>query len=166
MSFILFYKIPVSTIKLLQWRFKAFLDVFPFEKLIWKLCRPQNKFCLKNVNNENTHTLLFKIKTVITVNAIYPSDFHAEMRQTKKKKEKVSVVFEIQSSENDKYGIDKQNSLLGYCFTPYQRLWLYNGALLVAFYDTLGIRRTYSRLRPPASSRGSQNIWKSKIGWD
>ena len=27
---------------------------------------------------------------------------------------------------------------LGYCFTPYQRLWLYNGAPLVAFYDTLG----------------------------
>ena len=43
---------------------------------------------------------------------------------------------------------------LGYCFTPYQRLWLYNGAALVAFYDTLGIRRTYSRLKPPASSRG------------
>ena len=42
---------------------------------------------------------------------------------------------------------------LGYCFTPYQRLWLYNGAPLVAFYDTLGIRRTYSRLKPPASSR-------------
>ena len=44
---------------------------------------------------------------------------------------------------------------LGYCFTPYQRLWLYNGAPLVAFYDTLGIRRTYSRLKPPASSRGN-----------
>ena len=43
---------------------------------------------------------------------------------------------------------------LGYCFTPYQRLWLYNGATLVAFYDTLGIRRTYSRLKPPASPRG------------
>ena len=43
---------------------------------------------------------------------------------------------------------------LGYCFTPYQRLWLYNGTPLVAFYDTLGIRRTYSRLKPPASSRG------------
>ena len=43
---------------------------------------------------------------------------------------------------------------LGYCFTPYQRLWLYNGAPLVAFYDTLGIRRTNSRLKPPASSRG------------
>ena len=43
---------------------------------------------------------------------------------------------------------------LGYCFTPYQRLWLYNGAPLVAFYDTLRIRRTYSRLKPPASSRG------------
>ena len=25
---------------------------------------------------------------------------------------------------------------------------------LVAFYDTLGIRRAYSRLKPPASSRG------------
>ena len=47
------------------------------------------------------------------------------------------------------------------CFTPYQRLWLYNGAPLVAFYDTLGIRRTYSRLKPPASSRGSQNEGRS-----
>ena len=44
---------------------------------------------------------------------------------------------------------------LGYCFTPYQRLWLCNGAPLVAFYDTLGIRRTHSRLKPPASSRGA-----------
>ena len=32
-------------------------------------------------------------------------------------------------------------------------LWLYN-APLVAFYDTLRIRRTSSRLKPPASSRG------------
>ena len=30
---------------------------------------------------------------------------------------------------------------LGYCFTPYQRLWLYNSAPLVAFYDTLRTRR-------------------------
>ena len=44
---------------------------------------------------------------------------------------------------------------LGYCFTPYQRQWLYNGAPLVAFYDTLGIRRMYFRLKPPASSRGA-----------
>ena len=44
--------------------------------------------------------------------------------------------------------------MLGYDFTPYQQLWLYNGAPLVAFYDMLGIRRTYSRLKPPASSRG------------
>ena len=43
---------------------------------------------------------------------------------------------------------------LCYCFTPYQRLWLYNGAPLVAFYDTLGIRRKYSRLKPLASSQG------------
>ena len=43
---------------------------------------------------------------------------------------------------------------LGYCFTPYQRPRLYNDAPLVAFYDTLGIRRTYSRLKPPASSPG------------
>ena len=39
--------------------------------------------------------------------------------------------------------------MLCYCFTPYKRLWLYNGAP----YDTLGIRRMYSRLKPPASSR-------------
>ena len=50
---------------------------------------------------------------------------------------------------------------LGYCFTPYQRLWLYNGAPLVAFYDTLGIRRTYSRLKPPAHGK---YINKKKIG--
>ena len=43
---------------------------------------------------------------------------------------------------------------LGYCFTLYQRLWPYNGTPLVAFYDTRGIRRTYSQLKPPASSRG------------
>ena len=55
---------------------------------------------------------------------------------------------------------------LGYCFTPYQRLWLYNGAPLVTFYDTLGIRRTYSRLKSPASSRGgglSVSNLKSKM---
>ena len=48
--------------------------------------------------------------------------------------------------------------VIGYCFTPYQRLWLYNGAPLVAFYDTLGIRRRYSRLKPSASSRGNGGI--------
>ena len=53
------------------------------------------------------------------------------------------------------FGVSSEKVGLGYCFTPYQRLWLYNGAPLVAFYDTLGIRRTYSRLKPPASSRGS-----------
>ena len=54
---------------------------------------------------------------------------------------------------------------LGYCFTPYQRLWLYNGVPLVAIYDTLGIRRTCSRLEPPGSfivDMGiSSNIMKS-----
>ena len=29
---------------------------------------------------------------------------------------------------------------------------------LVAFYDTLGIRRTYSRLKPPASSLGHTTV--------
>ena len=52
------------------------------------------------------------------------------------------------------FDIQKSRVRLGYCFMPYQRLWLYNGAPLVAFYDTLGIWRTYSRLEPPASSRG------------
>ena len=28
--------------------------------------------------------------------------------------------------------------MLGYCFTPYQRLWLYNDAPLVAFTTRLG----------------------------
>ena len=47
---------------------------------------------------------------------------------------------------------------LGYCLTPYQQLRLYNAPHLVAFYDTLGIRRTYSRLKPPASPRGSSAV--------
>ena len=38
--------------------------------------------------------------------------------------------------------------------TPYQRPWLYNGAPLVSFYDTLGIRRTYSRLKPRRPHEG------------
>ena len=42
-NLILFDKIPVSTIKLPQWRFQAFLDVSLFEKFIWKPCRPQKK---------------------------------------------------------------------------------------------------------------------------
>ena len=44
---------------------------------------------------------------------------------------------------------------LGYCFTPYRRLWLYNGAPLVAFYDTLGPREDagVSRIRPPYPQR-------------
>ena len=46
--------------------------------------------------------------------------------------------------------------MLCYCFTPYQRLWLYNGAPLVAFYDTLGIRRTYSRLKPRRPQGGEE----------
>ena len=33
---------------------------------------------------------------------------------------------------------------------------------LVAFYDTLGIRRTYSRLKPPASSRGRVSSWLNR----
>ena len=33
---------------------------------------------------------------------------------------------------------------------------------LVAFYDTLGIRRTYSRLKPPASPRGQYEYVKIK----
>ena len=45
---------------------------------------------------------------------------------------------------------------LGYCFTLYQRLWLYNGTHLVAFYDTLlspwGRRGFKSRIRPPYPS--------------
>ena len=41
--FMLFDKIPVSTIKLPQWQFQAFFDVSWFEKLIWKSRRLQNK---------------------------------------------------------------------------------------------------------------------------
>ena len=52
---------------------------------------------------------------------------------------------------------------LCYCLTPYQRLRLYNGAPLVAFYDTLGIRRTYFRLKPPASPRGDTTLNSLKV---
>ena len=31
---------------------------------------------------------------------------------------------------------------------------------LVAFYDTLGIRRMYSRLKPPAPSRGTESFYE------
>ena len=43
----MFDKIPVSTIKLLQWRFQAFLDVSLFERLIWKSCSPQDKTSIR-----------------------------------------------------------------------------------------------------------------------
>ena len=56
--------------------------------------------------------------------------------------------------------------MLGHCFTPYQRLWLYNGAPSGAFYDTLGIRRMYSRHKPPASSRGSSRNTRSSSNLD
>ena len=42
--------------------------------------------------------------------------------------------------------------------------WFRHNAPLVAFYDTLGIRRTFSRLKPPAPSRGKIELkmkhWK------
>ena len=72
----------------------------------------------------------------------------------------LSVIFTVRKSPNNgmcheianalapiKPGIIRISYRLGYCFTPYQRLWLYNGAPLVAFYDTLGIWRTCSRLK-------------------
>ena len=49
-NFIWFDKIPVSTIKLPQWRFQAFLDVFLFEKLIWKSRRPQDKTSIRGAS--------------------------------------------------------------------------------------------------------------------
>ena len=61
---------------------------------------------------------------------------------------------------------------LGYCFTPYQRLRLYNGAHLVAFYDTLGYGGRNLGLKPPASPRGkwyvgildSVLLWFKEVG--
>ena len=47
-----------------------------------------------------------------------------------------------------------ENVRLGYCFTPYQRPGLYNGAPLVAFYDTLGIRRIIFDLNPSVLTGG------------
>ena len=49
-NFILFDKIPVSIIKLPQWRFQAFLDVSLFEKLIWKSRRPQDKTSIRRAS--------------------------------------------------------------------------------------------------------------------
>ena len=46
----MFDKIPVSTIKLPQWRFQAFHDVSLFEKLIWKSRRPQNKTSIRGAS--------------------------------------------------------------------------------------------------------------------
>ena len=66
-----------------------------------------------------------------------------------------NAIIAIPTSERH-YNAGKIKVRLGYCFTTYQRLWLYKGAPLVAFYDTLGIRRMYSRLQPPASSRGGK----------
>ena len=45
-NFVLFDKIPVSTIKLPKSRFQAFFDVSLFEKLIWKSRRPRDKTSL------------------------------------------------------------------------------------------------------------------------
>ena len=49
-NFILFDKIPVSTIKLLQIQFQAFRNVSLFEKLIWKSLRPQNKTSIRGAS--------------------------------------------------------------------------------------------------------------------
>ena len=53
--------------------------------------------------------------------------------------------------------------ILGYCFTPYQPGWLYNGDPLVAFYDLLGIRRTYSPLKPRRPHGGLMYVPYSNI---
>ena len=71
----------------------------------------------------------------------------------------------ICSFEACEFKVSRAHVRLGYCFTQYRRPWLYNGAPLVAFYDTLGIRRTYSRLKPPASSRGSRAHVKGTQIW-
>ena len=79
------------------------------------------------------------------------------LRNPTKKNENLLVYCDVCFSLPDELSrtVELNEVMLGYCFTPYQRLWIYHGAPLVAFYDTLGIRRTYSRLKPPASSRGN-----------
>ena len=72
----------------------------------------------------------------------------------KKEKKNLDLICFGTRDKTNSYNIYLCLVWFGYCFTPCQRLRLYNGAPLVAFYDTLGIRRTYSRLKPPASSRG------------
>ena len=56
------------------------------------------------------------------------------------------------------YSVHMYSVRLGHCFTPYQRLRLYNAPHLVAFYDTLGIRRTYSRLKPRRPHGGERFV--------
>ena len=70
--------------------------------------------------------------------------------------------FYIKGSAANLAAFDLYLRLFTYCFTPYQRLWLYNCAPLFAFHDTLGIRRTYSPLKPPASSRGNSTFSNTK----
>ena len=60
-------------------------------------------------------------------------------------------------------GHDTDYVTLRYCFTPYQRLLLYNGAPLVGFYDTLGIRRTYSRLKPRRPKGGGGRGYRLQL---
>ena len=60
-NFILFDKIPVSTIKLPQWRFQAFLDVSLFEKLIWKSRRPQDKTSIRGASPGISYKLRNKV---------------------------------------------------------------------------------------------------------
>ena len=49
-KFVLFDEIPLSNIKLFQWRYQAFFDVSQFEKLIWKSCRPQIKTSIRGAS--------------------------------------------------------------------------------------------------------------------
>ena len=56
----MFDKIAVSTTKLLQCRFQAFLDVSLSEKLIWKSCRPQNETFIWGASPGVSYNLLDK----------------------------------------------------------------------------------------------------------
>ena len=109
-----------------------------------------------------TVTYMTEISLIVTLNNqfnsthfISPSFWRGDMKHNEIHGDTEDLFsFYIPGSPRESCG--RKEVRLGYCSTPYQRLWLYNGAPLVAFYDTLGIRRTYSRLKPPAPSRGQK----------
>ena len=202
----------VSTIKLPQWRFQAFLDVSLFEKLIWKSCRPQDKTPIRgaspgipyklrnkdaiggrgwNIATQERKICDVEIEIVTFVHC--PFDCYAVMHfiffsnKTLWLMVKMKVNWLFNVTINDisvKYmtahrcaaGLKKldlrsgsqcHRHFAGFFNVPvlhrHETTLFYGDSNtpphLVASYDTLGIRRMYSRLKSPASSRGPRSRW-------